>query len=291
MTLTPTGVILVAQNEAGFLAALNRANSAVAGFGKGAAGILSPLSSLSGGLLNFGNSARQTEQSVGGLNLSTLALGTAMGSLAAGAIQGAWQQLESFTMGAIQAAGAIQDLQINLETLASREIMFSGMTDDLGTALEMAKPKAAELLEQLKALSIQSPFQYQQVAEVFNMNMAFGQTSDMAMELTRAITNLGAVNKGVPGILQRLSYNFSQMSMVGKITSRDVRDLAMAGLDLKKVLQLQLGMSIEEVNKSMAAGALTFKDVAQALVDYTDKYIGPAAAIASRTLGGLACTF
>lgn len=290
MALQQTGVELVAQNEAGFLAALNRANSAVAGFGKGATGILSPLSSITGGLLNFSNTATQTEQSVGGLNISTLALGTAFGNLAAGAITNAWQSMVSFSTGAIQAAGAIQDLQINLETLTSREIMFSGMTNELSESLAMAKPKAAELLEQLKNLSIASPFQYKQIAEVFNMNMAFGQTSDMAMELTRAITNLGAVNKGIPGILQRLSYNFSQMSMVGKITSRDVRDLAMAGLDLKKVLELQLGMTLKEVNSAMESGALTFKDVAQALVDYTDKYIGPAAARASRTLGGLMST-
>ncbi len=277
MSMMPlAGVQLTAQDYAPFMAAMASASAAVSKFGSSIGG--------SGTAMQEANS--QTQQ----LTFGHLALASAVGNIAANAFGAIIGKTQEFIQTSIGAVSQLQDLQINLETLAAREYLYANATDDMGEALKMGKGNAEYMLKQLQDLSIASPFQYEQIVSVFQMNMAFGQSSEMALKLTGAITNLGAVNKGIPGILQRLSYNFSQMSMVGKITARDTRDLAMAGLDLGKVLKLQLGKSVKEVNQDMASGKLTFKDVSQALVDYTDKYIGPAAKRASTTLGGLAST-
>lgn len=235
----------------------------------------------------LGNSMRN--QAAPGMD-EAVTKGVLLGNVLTRVFDMAVSSVTNFVRSGIAAVEGLQDMQVGLETLVSRELLYSKATDNMADALEMSTPIAENLMERLKDLSIQSPFQQSQIMSVFRMNMAFGQTSAMSLELTRAITNLGAANKGIPGILERLSYNFSQMSMVGKITGRDIRDLAMAGLDLEKVFGLTLQMSVKEVNAALEQGKLTFEDVSKALVKYTDEYVGPAAERASKTLGGLKST-
>jgi len=279
------GVQLVAQDYAPFMAAMQNATKAVEAFGA------ATTNSGKTAMPALADGAKSAASGLDGLNVQSLIGANVVGNLLTGAITTAWDKLTGFITAAASGTEALQDLTINLETLAAREILYSGATDNMSEALEMGASNAAGMFEELEKLSIASPFPYQSVVSVFQMGMQFGQTSEMAMKLTGAITDLAAVNKGIPGIMQRLSYNFSQMSMTGKIMGRDIRDLAMAGLDLNKVLKLQLGQTVKEVNADLSSGKIIFEDVAQALVDYTDKYIGPAAKRASRTLGGLKSTF
>ena len=278
------GVQLVAQDYAPFMAVMQNATKAVEAFGA------ATTNSGKTAMPALADGAKSAASGLDGLNVQSLIGANVVGNLLTGAITTAWGQLTGFVNQMLSGVGAMQDLIINLETLAAREILYSGVTDDMSEALKMGASNAAGMFDELERLSIASPFRYEQVVGVFQMGMQFGQTSEMAMKLTGAITDLAAVNKGIPGIMQRLSYNFSQMSMTGKIMGRDIRDLAMAGLDLNKVLKLQLGKTVKEVNADLSSGKMAFEDVAQALVDYTDKYIGPAAKRASRTLGGLAST-
>jgi len=266
MSLQPVGVDLTAAGADQFQKAMNAAANIADQLGNTLADKTAPNldRSITAGVL-FGN-------------LLTQAFNTAVGAV------------KNFVSSGIQAVEGLQDMQVGLETLVSRELLYSGVTDNMTDALARSTPIAEDLMEKIKQLSIQSPFENAQIMAVFRMNMAFGQTSAMSLELTRAITNLGAANKGIPGILERLSYNFSQMSLVGKITGRDIRDLAMAGLDLEKVFGLTLKKSVKEVNEALETGQLTFEEVSKALVEYTDKYIGPAAERASKTLGGLKST-
>lgn len=282
--LPAAGVQLVAQDYNSFMAAINNATAAVDAFNKAtSAGGKTSAPAFAGGV-------QTATKAVEGLSFESLVGANVLGNVLTNALMTAWNGLTGFVQQAWSGAGALQDLTINLETLSARELQYAGVTDDMSEALKLGEDRAAYMLKQLQELSIQSPFEYQQVVGVFQMGMAFGQSSEMALKLTKSITDLAAVNKAVPGIMQRLSYNFSQMAQVGKITARDVRDLALAGLDLKKVFELQLHKTLKQVNDDLASGKMTFKDVSQALVDYTDKYIGPAAKRASRTLGGLAST-
>lgn len=280
MGIERTGVELVADGSNQFISALNGASQA--------------LNTWTANLQNTGapGLARDTQQAEGGVNNLAGALfqGVVAGNLFTQAIDFVGSSIKNLWNTGVQAVSAMQDLQVNLESLAAREILYSGVTDDMNQALGMGAPLAADMTEKLKQLSIQSPFQWQEIQSIFQLNMAFGQSSEMALKLTGAITNLGAISKGIPGILNRLAYNFSQMSMTGKITARDTRDLAMAGLDLAKVFDLTLHKSVKEVNADLQSGKITFEEVSQALVDYTDKYIGPAAARAARTWGGLQST-
>lgn len=270
-SLRPTGVRLIAENQSGFQQALTNANNAVA---------------------RFGQQASQSAQGgTSALTIGTIALGTALGNLAFGAVQSAISAVGNLAGGAIDATSRLQQLTVSLESLAAREIMAAGGADDMNSALSQAGPVAQNLLRQIRDLSLVSPFEYEDIVQVFRLNMAFGQTSEMSLKLTKAITDLAAASGAGGAMLERIAYNFSQMSLTGQITMRDVRDLAMAGVDLARVLREELNMSIEETNAALQSGALTMEEVSEAFVTYADRNFGSAAERMSRTLSGVASSF
>jgi tape measure domain-containing protein len=270
MAIRKTGVRLEAEGAAGFMGAMTSANQAVESFGR-----------------EGRRSADSYNASMGGVSIATIA----MGNIVAMVFQTAVGHLVQFTTQAVGAAARLQILEISLESLAAREIIAAGATDDMTKALEMAEPAAANLFDQIREISMISPFEYEDIVAIFQLNMAFGQTSEMALKLTKAITDMAAASGRGAEMLQRVAYNFSQMNMVGQITMRDVRDLAMAGVDLAAVFKDQLAMSIDEVNEALKRGDMTMKDVSEAFVRYADQNFGGAADRMSKTFQGLTSSF
>lgn len=270
MALDRTGVELVVENQGGFASALKAATGQVGGFNSGIDRAVGNVESMNG---------------------KTMTLAVAVGNVLANAFQAAASAGMQVANMAVENVKQLQDLEITLTSLVGAEAVQAGMAENVTEAMDMVGGRVESLFKQIKEISLASPFEYSQIVSVMQMNMAFGQTSDTALKLTKAVTDLASVNKGIPGILQRITYNFSQMNMVGKISMRDFRDLAMAGVDLGKVLKQGLGMSMEETNKALETGKITMQDVTNAFVEYVDKNFAGAAQRASRSLGGLVSSF
>lgn len=237
----------------------------------------------------------QTDQAAGKSSqagsIITTALGTAFGFLAAQAIPAAIGAVKDFIASGIEAVGEIQNLRISLETLSAQELVSAGVAKDFKDGLAQAGPVASYLMEQIKQLSLVSPFEYSDIINTFRLNQSFGQTAETALQLTQAITDMAAAGGRTGVFLERIAYNFSQMALVGKVTARDVRDLAMAGVDLSRVLREQLGMSIEEVNEALSSGSITMKDVTNAFIEFSSKNFAGAAERMSKTVSGLKSSF
>lgn len=265
--LPPTGVQLVAEGAVGFLRVLSQ--------GKGALGSFEAAASSAGtkGVRPLGFMAQAAASFVGNV-------------LSAAVIKGT-QALFGFTRQGIAATSEVQNLTIKLESLIAKEIKQAGAAEDMADALRQAAPAAQAVLNQIERISLISPFQYQDVVQVFTLNKAFGASTAISLKLTQAILDMTAAMGQSGFMMQRIAYNFSQMSLVGKVTMRDVRDLAMAGVDLADVLRTQLGMSIDEVNKALQSGKITMADVSTAFVRYAEENFGGAAQRMSRTFQGV----
>lgn len=268
MTMQPVGVALTTSGEASFLSALNSATKAVQSF------------------------AGQSEQSSKSVSmLGDIITGAFIGNMAVQAVNAITGAIFNLGNQALSSAEEMQKLRISLESLAAREIMKSGGVTDMTQAFKEAGPVTENLMRQIRDLSLVSPFEYQDVIQVFRMNMAFGQTSETSIGLTKAILDMASAGGHGAYMMQRVAYNFSQMAMTGRVTMRDVRDLALAGVDLAAVFRDELGMSIQEVDTQLKGGKMTFEEVSKAFVEYADKNFGGAAARMSQTLSGLKSSF
>ena len=228
-----------------------------------------------------------------GLSGAAIAVGTALGNLAAGAIRSAINSLSNMSSAVIENLGSLQKLEIGLTMLEAREMTQAGISNNISDAMAGATERASAMLEVLKDVSLESPFEYQDIARVLQLNMAFGQSSKMAMALTQAMTDMAAVSPmASPELLERIAYNFSQMSLTGKITARDVRDLALAGVNLGQILREELGGGMDYVNEKLKSGEITMRDVSQAFIDYAERnFAGAARSMATKTIPGLISSF
>jgi tape measure domain-containing protein len=235
--------------------------------------------------------AGQSKKASGDVTLLGVAIASGLGAAVGGAVISGISKLASGALNvgknAVGAAAELQNMTIALEGLAAKEAVSTGQADNLQEAMKNIGPVAEDLLGKIRDISVISPFEYEDVVKTFRLNMAFGATSDTALGLTSAILDMAAA-MGLSGAhLERIAYNFGQMNTVGKVTMRDVRDLALAGVDLTAVLKDQLGMSIEEVNSALASSKITMEDVSTAFIQYANENFGGASARMSQTFTGL----
>lgn len=190
---------------------------------------------------------------------------------------------------AINAAADFQNLGIAMNTLATRELIRGGAS--ISEAMAQAGDMADGFMKKLQDISLISPYEWATVSDVSRLQMAFGATGDMALDLTAAILDtsagLGLTNEAAG----RLAYNFGQIRSIGKITGLDLKQLKMVGLDMADVFQTQLGASVETVNAALESGRITMDDVSNAFMQYAKENFGGAAERMSRTFTGIQSSF
>jgi len=211
----------------------------------------------------------------------------AIGNVLARGLEGIGRGITNVARAAFSGATDLQNLTIALETLAARELVAAGKARTLGGALREAGPIAEGLKRQLRDLALTSPFEAQQVQDAFRVQMAFGATGESAVELAGAVLDTGAA-LGLTNVqIGRMSYNLAQALQKQDLSSMNLRQLRMTGLDLADVFSNQLGMSIKEVEEALESGEMTAATVSQAFVKYANENFGGSAARMSKTFSGL----
>lgn len=158
---------------------------------------------------------------------------------------------------------------------------------DFNEALQQAGPRAEELLQWLRTLSVQSPFEYRLITEAFRFTMAMGASSEQAQGLTEAMLNLGAGLGMSTESFNRMIYNMSQALVAGDLTAANMRQLRMIGIDLAEVFETELGKSIEDVQAGLKSGAIELTDIQNAFISYVDRVYSGSADRLSKTFQGL----
>ena len=198
---------------------------------------------------------------------------------------------------AFESTGNFQALGLQLTSLVAREINASGETNTLSEALAIAEPIAAQLRDRLADIAIQSPYRNNVVQDTFRLGMTFGFTRDQSVSFTKSLLNVAAGSGMTNDMLSRTAYNLAQVRLQGKVTAVDIRQLALAGFDLRSVLKSigeQFGVTINDhldFNKAIESGKLTWEQFSLGFEKYADENFGEASKRMSLTLIGLKSSF
>lgn len=220
------------------------------------------------------------------------------GIILARTIMGIAGAVADLAANALNAAAVFQQMQVGLEGLVAREL--SQLTDGAKTIAEVfpeAQIKAKGLMEELSKMAILSPYMVEAVQQVFRMNMAFGFTTDQAKKMTAGLLNYAAGIGASNEMLNRMAYNLAQINLQNKVTKLDIRQLALAGLDLVSVLRYvgdQMGLNIQDhldFNAAIEAGEISWEQFATLFEKYAEENFSGAAERMARTLVGLKSTW
>jgi tape measure domain-containing protein len=130
----------------------------------------------------------------------------------------------------IEGASNTQLLLIRFQNLTAINIQNTQGIQDYATALRMAKGPAIDLLDWVNVMAAKTIFGRDAIADVVGLGMAFDLSAGQSQTLSKAMIDWAAGMGLGNDALQRMVVNFGQMMRMGKITQRELRDLAIGGL-------------------------------------------------------------
>lgn len=275
MSLQKTGVILTAENEAGFLRAMNSSRAAVKGFEGAAEGAQNPIK---------------------GVGLAGLTMASIVGGVVVNALSAAVSGFANLARSAVGAVAANERLSATFESMIAKELRNRDATLEMGAALDMASPRARELLGWLEQLVIQSPFEREGIVMALQTAVAYGFVTQgakdladaqakgivTAQRLTEALVNWAAGMGKSSFEVQRVTLALGQMQARGKVTGEELRQLMEAGADAQGPLKA-LGYTVDDVSK----GLVSADEYIKQFVETLENDMGDAAKRQAGTLTGL----
>lgn len=198
------------------------------------------------GLLSFGSDMESIQKAIEGVNPSTTILGQtfdaiggmlsdfgasvvhvaeyAIGGLLKDAVEGAISYLGELGSAALTSGENLQTLEIRLNGLNTAQFVKAGQ--DQTAAMDSASKATKEQLDWLQKLSAQTSFSPDEIANTYTLARTYDFTDEQARQLTESIINFTAGMGLSDEAIKRIIINLGQMQQQGKVTQRDLNDLA-----------------------------------------------------------------
>lgn len=125
---------------------------------------------------------------------------------------------------------------------------------------------AHETLADLHDFASRTPFTIPGIEK--NAKLLLGMGIELG-KLKPTLKALGDVSAGLSVPLQRIALNYGQIRTQGKLTGRELRDFAVAGVPLLDELAKQFGKTKEQVTAMVSKGKVGFADVEKAFITMT----------------------
>jgi tape measure domain-containing protein len=173
---------------------------------------------------------------------------TTLGSVRAGLAALAGSALVATAKGLVNLAGSFESTRIQFEVLAG----------DVNVA--------TDALRELRELAAASPLSFQDVAAGAKTMVAFGVTMEQVVQVSRQLADISMGNADRFG---SLALAFGQTTAAGRLMGAEVLQFINAGFNPLQQISKKTGESMAELKKRMEAGAISAKEVAQAMIDAT----------------------
>lgn len=161
-------------------------------------------------------------------------------SITAGAIAGVTTALGAGTLAGVKYNATIEQYQTNFEVMT-------------GSA-----EKAAEVVDRLKKLGADTPFEMPQLAEATQLLMNYGFTADEAIDRMQM---LGDISQGSADKMQRIATAYGQMSSAGKVQLEDVKQMIEAGFNPLQEISESTGESMQSLYDRISSGTLAVDEI------------------------------
>lgn len=136
-----------------------------------------------------------------------------------------------------------------------------------GTMLGSAE-KATELVNDLKVMGAETPFETSDLAKGSQTLLAFGTAAD---DLLPTLQMLGDVSQGNKERFDSLTLAFAQVSSAGKLTGQDLLQFVNAGFNPLNEICKKTGESMAEARDRMSEGGISAEEVAAAFKSATSE--------------------
>lgn len=163
-------------------------------------------------------------------------------------------------------------------------------TLDMAKAKQLASVKAKELDGWMERLAIQSPFNKDDVAQAFRLQLAYGFTTKEAQRLTQATIDFAAGSGATGETMTRVALALGQIKAKGKLAGGEMLQLTEAGLNVREALLRAgtiAGLTAENFDAMQRKGLIPADKAIEALIGTLEKDFPNAAKDQASTFSGL----
>lgn len=172
---------------------------------------------------------------------------TKLGSLAKGGLTVLTGAIGSVTTAL--GAGAVAGMKYNA-SIETYQTSFEVMT---GSA-----EKAAEVIDRLKKVGAETPFELPDLADTTQLLMNYGLTADEAMD---KMMMLGDISQGSADKMSRIAMAYGQMSSAGKVQLEDIKQMIEAGFNPLQEISESTGESMASLYDRISEGTLSVDEI------------------------------
>lgn len=172
---------------------------------------------------------------------------TKLGSLAKGGLTVLTGAIGSVTTAL--GAGAVAGMKYNA-SIETYQTSFEVMT---GSA-----EKAAEVIDRLKKVGAETPFELPDLADTTQLLMNYGLTADEAMD---KMMMLGDISQGSADKMSRIAMAYGQMSSAGKVQLEDIKQMIEAGFNPLQEISETTGESMASLYDRISEGTLSVDEI------------------------------
>lgn len=155
-------------------------------------------------------------------------------------------------VGAVTAAlgaGVVAGVKYNA-SIESYQTSFEVMT---GSA-----EKAAEVIDKLKKVGAETPFELQDLADTTQLLMNYGFSADEAMD---KMMMLGDISQDSADKMSRIATAYGQMSSAGKVYLEDVKQMIEAGFNPLQEISESTGESMASLYDRISKGTISVDEI------------------------------
>ncbi|MEE1448551.1 tape measure protein [Faecalitalea cylindroides] len=156
---------------------------------------------------------------------------------------------------------AIAGVMAAMGGLAAVGIKYNASIETYQTSFEVmtgSAEKAGEVIERLKKVGAETPFELPQLADTTQLLMNYGFTADEAMD---KMMMLGDISQGSADKMSRIAMAYGQMSSAGKVQLEDVKQMIEAGFNPLQEISESTGESMESLYQRISDGTLAVDEI------------------------------
>lgn len=192
----------------------------------------------------------------------------------------------------------LKGTESDLANLSATETTYETQTKttfnqvmDFKEAQRLAAEQSEKLLGFVDKLSIVSPFERDQVATVSKFAVQAGLGVEAVEKFTAGFLDLAAATGIQSANLDFAADQLLQVKKVGQIFEGDLRQLRRIGIDLNKIIGVEMGMSVDEFNAKAKESPEIFDELFAAVGTFANKNFPGAAKRMASTIDGIGSTF
>nr|DAZ24229.1 MAG TPA: tail tape measure protein [Caudoviricetes sp.] len=163
--------------------------------------------------------------------------------------------------GAGVAVAAVGAVTAALGTGVVAGVKYNASIESYQTSFEVmtgSAEKAAEVIDKLKKVGAETPFELPDLADTTQLLMNYGFSADEAMD---SMMMLGDISQGSAEKMSRIATAYGQMSSAGKVSLEDVKQMIEAGFNPLQEISESTGESMASLYDRISKGTISVDEI------------------------------